>query len=235
MFSQASLQIEWIDVVQADVWPAVRAAAAAKGTSAEIATTAKYLESLLQFAGSDCQRTSDAARALTELLRSSATAGSEPSRSHRGSECSEAADLVSGSLHSLKSALEPIRDEFDGASAVGHAGASSVVNSTAAESPVLSEASVELLGSCATAEVLAAIQQHLQGSSARRSTARSARPVQALAEELQTARPAQVVRAAAACETGTESQDVDQSSATPTGAAFMKLARVLLLPTLLRD
>ena len=45
-------------LVQAEAWPDVRAAAAAKGKSVNIAATAKYLEALLRFAGADCQRTS---------------------------------------------------------------------------------------------------------------------------------------------------------------------------------
>lgn len=230
-----------VHVVQAEEWPQVRAASIAKGAGAEIATTAKYMEALLKFAGADCQRTSDAARALTVLLNG-ATIASVSSRATRGfgSSTSEMSELVSGPLHSLMAALEHTKDVSDGEGAVTSSeGEEEPASSEGSElaSPKGSQAS--LLGSSETAELLSAIQKHLQGSRARGVAARNARNAQPLsAEQLQNAKPAQVVQAATAWELGVTSDTGESQQQTGEGAAqqpggtgegFMALAQVCFL------
>lgn len=61
--------------MQADLWPQVRTAAAQSGTAVEAVVTAAYLASLIRDSPAlDCQRITDAAAALTTLLRASAAA-----------------------------------------------------------------------------------------------------------------------------------------------------------------
>ena len=222
-----------VDRVQAEAWPDVRAAAAAKGNSVNIAATAKYLEALLRFAGADCQRTSDATRALTVLL-AGASPTSAASRTNRGSSMSvpEASELVSGPLHSLIAALEhprvsplerSVSAEVEGSRRSGAEGPGSHI-------PEGGSAAVAS-GASEQAELLAAIAMNLHGS--RSSLPRRSRDSQLVssAAQLQGAKPAQVVQAAFAWDLTDssapgESQPATSQSGMESVDGFMALARV---------
>lgn len=214
-------------MVQADVWPEVRAVAATKGSSASIAASAKYLEALLQFAGASCQRTCDATRALTGLLAGSSAAAADPT-TNRGPNRSvpdwQDSELVSGPLASLIVALEHPREALV-TDSEGDGGVPGGTPQGRPEEPAAASESE-------TTELVAAIQARLQGSRVRWPAARSARaPAPLSAEELESAKPAQVVHAACACNvTDSSSPGEVEHGERPRGldsaSDFMQLAQV---------
>jgi hypothetical protein len=227
--------------VQAESWPFVRAAAATRGAYAEIAATSKYLEALLKFAGADCQRTSDAARALVTLIIHARLPSAQARSAHRqgGYEAtSDVPDIVSSSLQSLVSALESTQAKSYDASAVsGSSGESESAGEEADSSLVGFSGTRVLLGASETAELVSAIQRHLEGSSTRKSSGHRSMRVELLnAEHLREAKPSQIVHVATTCEfshsSGVDSQRKEagigkaQSSSVNTGDEFMALAQV---------
>jgi hypothetical protein len=207
--------------VQADVWPQVRAAAVSSGINAEIAATAKYLEALLHFAGADCQRTSDAARTLQDLLiGASAQAARARTRTTQGQRPRQAdaftenRDIVSSSLHSLLSALENtettesrIGDKIQKEAAervraveLQWFGYQTDQSSGDYESDSGGEESGPLNAS-AVADLASAIHSYLQGSGTRKRPASSSLGARGMdAEQLWSAKPSQIVLVATTCE-----------------------------------
>jgi hypothetical protein len=187
-------------LVQADTWPRVRDAAASKGAAAEIAATARYLESLLQFAGSDCQRTSDAARALTILLDGEGTPFTHKHPS-RVLDSQEASDMVSASLQALMTSLENAAIGKDASSSISAWESGSECDEDSQPLPSSPPGAQLPASSELASELRAAVQNYLRGSSTHSTSSRSSHNAQPLSgEQLSAAKPAQIVQAAAACE-----------------------------------